>query len=166
MATATFWGNLGQDPELRYTQAGQPYLRLSVAENKGKPGDGRQEREEPTWWSVVLWGSMAQLYANVLTKGMRVTVQGRVEISTYERKDGGVGIDRTIHADAIGFSTKRSREEAGAEQEDTAGQSRRQPPTASTVRHAAPAAGRFPGTDDPFGPTSSSAEDEDPFGDQ
>ena len=162
MAIVTFYGNLGQDPELRYTQGGQAYLRLSVAENKGKPSEGRREREEPTWWSVVLWGSMAQLYANVLRKGMRVAVQGRLEVSLYERKDGGTGIDRTVHADAIGFSTKRNREE-GAEQEEAPGQARRQPPTTSMVRHAAPAAQCFPGTDDPFGPT---AEDDDPFGDQ
>jgi len=165
VATATFWGNLGQDPELRYTQGGQPYLRLSVAENKGKPGEGRQEREEPTWWSVLLWGSMAQLYANVLRKGMRIAVQGRLEVSIYERKDGGTGIDRTIHADAIGFSTKRNRDEDGAAQEDAVGQSRRQPPAASTVRHAAPADSRFPGTEDPFGPTAGDIED-DPFADQ
>ena len=162
MAIVTFYGNLGQDPELRYTQAGQPYLRLSVAENKGKPGEGRQEREEPTWWSVLLWGSMAQLYANVLTKGMRVTVQGRVEISTYERKDGGVGIDRTVHVDAIGFSTKRAREDA---EEDAGGQDVRQPAAASTVHHARQAAPAFPGTEDPFGPTAGDIED-DPFADQ
>lgn len=163
MARVDLWGNIGQDPELKYTDAGQPYLRLSVAENKGKRGEGRDDQEPPDWWTVMLWGSMAELYANVLLKGMRVNAVGRLAVKTFTRKDGSVDVDRTVHADALGFTTKRATDvpDAPYTQEPTQGP--------STSYGSAPTGydrGYWQSAQPQAQAYQGGAEDDDPFGDQ
>ncbi len=80
-------GNLGADPELRYTAAGTPLLKLRLATSEtwnDKAGE-RQERVE--WHGVVLWGPRAEPLARILSKGSSVFVDGGIRTTSYE-KDG------------------------------------------------------------------------------
>ena len=77
-------GNLGRDPELRYTPAGQAVASFSVASNrKYRTADGEQ-REETEWFNVSAWGKLADLCNQYLTKGQQVYVEGRPTSRSYE----------------------------------------------------------------------------------
>ena len=81
-------GNVGADPELRYTPGGQPVCTLSVAESR-KYTDGQgNEQEQTTWWRVVSWKEMAENIADSISKGDRVMVTGRCEIRSFKDTDG------------------------------------------------------------------------------
>lgn len=76
-------GRLGRDPELKYTQNGKPYCRLSVAcSYKVK------DQERTDWVSVQVWGPLAESCGGNLQKGQRVMVRGRYSSSSYESPQG------------------------------------------------------------------------------
>ncbi len=81
-------GNLGADPELRYTQGGQAVLNMRVAatENYLDKEKVRQERTE--WFSITVWGARGEALAKFLTKGMTVFVEGGLRTTSYENKEG------------------------------------------------------------------------------
>lgn len=81
-------GNLGADPELRSTQGGTAVLkfRLATAESYLDRNQVRQERTE--WHNVVVWGRRAEGLGKILSKGMRIFVEGSLHTSSYEDKDG------------------------------------------------------------------------------
>lgn len=76
-------GRLGRDPDLKYTQSGKPYCRLSVAcSYKVK------DQERTDWVSVQVWGPLAESCGSNLQKGIRVMVRGRYSSSSYESPQG------------------------------------------------------------------------------
>ena len=82
-------GNLGKDPELRYTQGGQPVANFTIATNESwakKDGSGREERTE--WHRIVAWGRTAELCAQYLAKGRPVYIEGRLQTREWENKEG------------------------------------------------------------------------------
>jgi single-strand DNA-binding protein len=82
-------GNLGRDPELRYTPGGQPVANFSIATNESwakKDGSGREERTE--WHRIVAWGRTAELCAQYLSKGRTVYIEGRLQTREWENKEG------------------------------------------------------------------------------
>ncbi len=82
-------GNLGRDPELRYTQSGQPVVNFSIATTESwnkKDGSGREEKTE--WHRIVAWGRTAELCAQYLSKGRQVYVEGRLQTREWENRDG------------------------------------------------------------------------------
>ncbi len=83
----TLLGNLGTDPELKYTDAGVPWCTLSLATNESyQPKEGeRQERTE--WHRVVCWNKTAELVSKHMSKGRQLYVHGRLQSRDYE-KDG------------------------------------------------------------------------------
>jgi len=81
-------GNLGRDPELRYTQSGQAVANFSLATTdrfSSKEGE-RQERTE--WHRIVTWGKTAENCAQYLAKGRSVYVEGRLQTNEWEDKEG------------------------------------------------------------------------------
>lgn len=81
-------GNLGADPELKFTQGGQSVLKMRLATSeKWKDKDG-QTQERTEWHSVVLWGKRAEALAKFLTKGKTICVEGRIQTRSYDDKDG------------------------------------------------------------------------------
>ncbi|AKF10654.1 Single-stranded DNA-binding protein [Sandaracinus amylolyticus] len=82
-------GNLGLDPELKYTQGGQAVLRLRLAttERYGNKAGERQERTE--WHTVIVWGNRAEALNKILHKGRTIYVEGRLQTRNWEDKDGG-----------------------------------------------------------------------------
>lgn len=85
---ATLAGNLGADPELKFTQNNTAVLKLRLATTESVPKGGDGQREDVTHWhSVVLYGKRAEALAKILHKGSAVLVEGRIETRSYE-KDG------------------------------------------------------------------------------
>ncbi len=81
-------GNLGRDPEMRYTPSGQSVTSFSVASNRKYTTAAGEQREETEWFNVNAWGRLAELCNQYLTKGRQVYVEGRLRSRTYESRDG------------------------------------------------------------------------------
>ena len=81
-------GNLGRDPEMRYTPSGQSVASFSVASNRRYTTASGEQREETDWFNVSAWGKLAELCNQYLTKGRQVYVEGRLRLRSYEGRDG------------------------------------------------------------------------------
>lgn len=83
-------GNLGQDPELRFTQSNQGVLSLRMATTESYFDTTTKERKEITeWHSVVVWGKRGEALNKILSKGSRIAVEGRLKTRSWEDKNGG-----------------------------------------------------------------------------
>jgi single-strand DNA-binding protein len=82
-------GNVGRDPELRYTQQGIPVCDFSVAVTRrlGR-SDEAERREKTTWYRVTCWRQQAEIAAQYVRKGTQIMVVGTVEASAYQDKSG------------------------------------------------------------------------------
>jgi len=81
-------GNLGRDPEMRYTPSGRPVTSFSVATTRSwTSGDG-DRREETEWFNVVAWGNLAEICKQYLHKGQPVYVEGRLQTRGWEDPEG------------------------------------------------------------------------------
>ena len=72
-------GNLGKDPELRYTPNGTPVTQFSVATNEKWTGQDGQQQERTIWWRVSVWGKQGEEVSQYLRKGSQVFVEGRMD---------------------------------------------------------------------------------------
>jgi single-strand DNA-binding protein len=81
-------GNLGRDPEMRYTPNGQAVTQFTVAVNRNFRGQDGNWQEETEWFRVVAWGPLAERTAENLRKGRKVYVEGRLQTRQWEDKDG------------------------------------------------------------------------------
>ncbi len=82
-------GNLGRDPEMRFTPSGAPVTSFSVAVSRSwTPRDGGERREETEWFNVVTWNKLAETCNQYLTKGMKVYIEGRLQTRSWEGQDG------------------------------------------------------------------------------
>jgi len=79
-------GNLGKEPEMRYTPSGQPVTTLSVATNRRYSGANGQPVKETAWFRVTVWGKQAETCNQFLHKGSKVLVEGRL---TPDPETGG-----------------------------------------------------------------------------
>ena len=96
-------GNLGADPELRYTANNQPVTSLSVATHSSW-SDAKGERQERTeWHKVIVFGRTAENCANYLKKGSAIHVEGRLQTRAWEDKDGHKHYTTEIIANAVQF---------------------------------------------------------------
>src|SRR5690349_23732256 len=95
-------GNLGADPEMRYTPSGRPVTQFNVAVNQSTKNQQTGEWVEATdWFRVSVWGDRAERAAENLRKGNRVLVDGRFRTREYETKDGRKGLSLEITADTV-----------------------------------------------------------------
>ena len=82
-------GNLGQDPEMRYTANGSAVTNFSVAASRTiGGGDGSERREETEWFRVVAWNKLAELVSQHLSKGRKVYIEGRLSTRSWDAPDG------------------------------------------------------------------------------
>lgn len=98
-------GNLGRDPELRYTQSGTAVCQLNLATTRTytKGGPGGERVEETEWHRVVVWGKQAEHCSNYLSKGRQVYVEGRLQTRSYDDKDGIKRYSTEVVADTVQF---------------------------------------------------------------
>lgn len=115
----TILGNLGRDPEMRYTPGGQAVTSFSVACSRSwpKPGAEGQWEEETEWFNVVVWGRDAEATAERLRKGSKVMIVGRMKTREYE-KDGIKRRATDLVAERVVFTEKSGGGPAGARQTD------------------------------------------------
>ncbi|HEY3334306.1 MAG TPA: single-stranded DNA-binding protein [Candidatus Limnocylindrales bacterium] len=107
-------GNLGRDPEMRYTPNGRPVTEFSVAVNQSTKNQQTNEWVEATdWFRVTVWGDRAERTAEQLRKGNRVFVEGRFRTREFETKDGQKRISLEITADNVVSLEARVRDEEG-----------------------------------------------------
>jgi single-strand DNA-binding protein len=121
-------GNLGADPELKYTPTQRPVCTLSLATHevfKDKAG-ARQERTE--WHRITVWGEQAESCSKYLSKGRSVYVEGRLQTRSWDDKDGKKRYSTDIVADRVVFLGGGSRAGAsgGDSDDDGAGQGGRE----------------------------------------
>ncbi len=81
-------GNLGADPEMRYTANGNAVTTFRVATSRTFNGPAGERREETEWFSVVTWERLAETCAQYLTKGRQVYVEGRMQTRSWDGNDG------------------------------------------------------------------------------
>lgn len=108
-------GNLGRDPEMRYTPSGQAVTNFNVAVNDNYTNSQGERIERTIWFRVSTWGKQAETCNQYLKKGRKVLVEGRMvaDASTggprvYERSDGTHGASFEISASTVRFLSSRS----------------------------------------------------------
>ena len=105
-------GNLGADPEMRYTPSGRPVTQFNVAVNQSTKNQQTGEWVEATdWFRVSVWGDRAERAAENLRKGNKVFVEGRFKTREFEGRDGKARTSLEITADSVVNLEKRAREE-------------------------------------------------------
>ena len=82
-------GNLGRDPEMRYTPAGHPVTTFTVACSRMWSTPDGERREETEWFNVVAWGNLAEICKAHLSKNQQVYVEGRLQQDSWEDKNDG-----------------------------------------------------------------------------
>lgn len=81
-------GNLTRDPELRYVPSGSAVANFSVAVNRTYKDSAGERKEDTSFLRVVVWGKMAEICGEYLTKGRQVLVEGRLKSRTWETPEG------------------------------------------------------------------------------
>jgi len=81
-------GNVGKDPEMRYTANGSPVTTFSLACNRTFKGQDGERREETDWFDVVTWNHLAEVCSQFLQKGRQAYVEGRLHTRSWEGQDG------------------------------------------------------------------------------
>lgn len=80
-------GNLGADPEMRFTQNGAPVASFTVATTEKWKGQDGQMKEQTEWHRVIAWQKLAEICGEYLSKGSRVYIEGKLQTRSWE-KDG------------------------------------------------------------------------------
>lgn len=118
-------GNLGRDPEMRYTPNGQSVTTFSVASNRQYQNSEGQNVKETIWFRITVWGKTAETCNNFLRKGSKVLVEGRLtpDPSTgspriWTKQDGTSGSSYEVTASTVRFLTSRGEAEGGMPSQD------------------------------------------------
>ena len=109
-------GNLGSDPEMRFTPSGSPVTTFRVATNRVYNTPDGERKEETEWFSVVTWNRLAENCNQYLTKGQRVYAEGRLHTRTWDGQDGQKHSRTEIIANNVIFLDKRATAAASGEE--------------------------------------------------
>ncbi len=96
-------GNLGRDPELRYTPQGTPVCNFTVATNEKRKDRAGEMQDFTTWFRVTLWGRQAETASQYLTKGRPVYIEGRLRLEEWTDRDGKQRYTLEVHATEMQF---------------------------------------------------------------
>ena len=110
----TLIGNLGNDPEMRYTASGVPVTSFSLAVTRRWNSQDGQRQEKTLWFRVSAWRKTAEIASQYLTKGSKVLVVGEVEEArAYTDRDGNLRAALEVTAQNIQFLTPRGEQQGG-----------------------------------------------------
>lgn len=107
-------GNLGRDPEMRFTPSGQAVTNLNVATNRRYTDSSGEQREETVWFRISVWGKQAEACNQYLSKGRQVLVEGRLVADEngnpriWNRQDGTPAASFEVNAQTVRFLGGRS----------------------------------------------------------
>lgn len=117
MNRAILCGNLGADPELRFTQGGQAVLSIRLAtEDQWLDRQTGEQKKRTDWHSVVVWGKRGEGLAKHLAKGSKILVEGSIQTSSYDDRDGNKRYKTEIIASNVELLGGGPRREGGASQ--------------------------------------------------
>ena len=114
-------GNLGRDPELRYTKSGGPVCNFTLATNEKWKGQDGQLNERTEWHRVVAFGRTGELCAQYLAKGRSVYLEGRIQTREWEDKEGSKRYTTEIIANTVQFLGGRGGSGGGGDSPGPAG---------------------------------------------
>jgi single-strand DNA-binding protein len=107
-------GNLGRDPEMRYTPSGQGVTNFSVATNRQYTASSGEKVKETTWFRVSAWGRQAEICNQYLKSGSKVLIEGRLNPDketgnprVFQRNDGSTGASYEIMSERVVFLDSR-----------------------------------------------------------
>lgn len=112
-------GNVGRDPEMRYTPDGKAQAKFSVAVSRVWTNQEGERKEETEWFNVVAWDKLAEICGNYITKGQKVYVEGRLQTRTWEGQDGQKHKSVDLVARDVVFMSSRTKT-SGTEEEPAA----------------------------------------------
>lgn len=111
-------GNLTRDPELRYTPGGTAVCTMGLATNRTWVTENGDKKEETEFHRIVAWNKLAELCSQLLFKGRRVYVEGRLQTRQWTAQDGSQRVaTEIVIEDMIVLDSKRQGEEAGPSEE-------------------------------------------------
>ena len=96
-------GNLGRDPEMRFTPQGTPVCTFSVATNERRKDKAGEAQDITTWFRVTVWGKQAETVSKYLTKGRSVYAEGRLHVEEWTDKDGRARYTLELNASDVRF---------------------------------------------------------------
>ena len=99
----TIVGNLGKDPELRYTPQGTAVCSFSMATNEKRKDKNGMQQDFTTWFRVTVWGKQAETVSKYLSKGRSVYVEGRLHIEEWQDRDGKQRYTLEVNATDVHF---------------------------------------------------------------
>lgn len=117
--TVILIGNLGRDPEMRYTPSGQPVTSFNVASNRSYTGSDGQKVDETIWFRITAWGKQAETCNQYLRKGSKVLVEGRLVPDKnggpriWTKQDGTAGASFEVTASTVRFLSTRGETGSG-----------------------------------------------------
>jgi single-strand DNA-binding protein len=114
MLKATIIGNLGNDPEMRYSAAGAAFLRFNVASNYRARSPEGEWQDKTEWVRVTVFGQRAESLSQYLKKGSRVYVEGRLEARPWTDQQGQIRAGLEVTALDVEFMSSRADDEARA----------------------------------------------------
>ena len=136
----TIVGNLGRDPELRYTPQGNAVCNFSMATNEKRRDKSGELQDITTWFRVTLWGRQAENASKYLQKGSPVYIEGRLRVDEWTDRDGKSRYTLEVNANDMQFlSGGRSDEYSSSDDDDYGSQA---------SSHAASASGSGDPSDD------------------
>lgn len=104
----TLIGNLGNDPEMRYTPSGVPVASFNLAVNRSWTGQDGQRQDKTTWFRISVWNKQAETVSQYLSKGRQVLVIGEVEEArAYTDRDGNARASLEVKAQSVRFLGQR-----------------------------------------------------------
>jgi single-strand DNA-binding protein len=136
-------GHLGRDPEVRYTQNGDPICNFSVATTERWKGKDGEKKEQTEWHRIVVWGAQAEAAGKYLEKGSMVYVEGKMTTRKWTDKDGVERYTTEIRAMEVKFLTPRSSGRGDEERDErsTSSRPRQEPKDKPAARAPATAGG-------------------------
>jgi single-strand DNA-binding protein len=121
MNKAILIGNIGQDPELRYTQSGQAVLNFRLATSETYLNRDRERQQRTDWHTVVVWGKRAEALHKILVKGRTVCVEGRLQTRKWEDKEGNKRyITEIVAVHVVALGGRTGSDDYGSETENDA----------------------------------------------
>ena len=101
-------GNVGTDPEMRYTPSGSPVTSFRIATSRSYNAQDGERKQETEWFTVVAWNSLAEQVNQYLAKGRRAYVEGRLQSHSFQGNDGQMRFRNEIIANRVLFLDRPS----------------------------------------------------------
>ena len=115
-------GNLGSDPEVRYTTGGSPMARFNIATTDSWTDKEGKKQERTEWHRIVVWGRMSEVCGEYLKKGRQVYIEGRLQTRSWDDKEGQKRYTTEVVAQTVQFlGGARGASQAGASDTQASG---------------------------------------------